>query len=62
MIDYLEENNTELWIITEGYGPQDKMFPKPQRSSCFILRRGSYKYQKYLEIEIKKVKTPLDDL
>ncbi len=68
LIDYLEEENTELWIITEGYGPWDKMLPEKERSFCFILRRGK-SWNKYYKIythisqeQLRKVKNPLDNL
>ena len=70
IIDYLKEENTELWIITRGYGPWDKNFPgfEKNKSFWFIIKRGqNWKkyheaYEKYVEMKIKKVRNPLDSL
>ncbi|MBI2499338.1 hypothetical protein HYV88_03800 [Candidatus Woesearchaeota archaeon] len=68
VIEYLEVPSTELWVITAGYAPWDKMFPIKDRSQWFIIKRGknwAESYKKFLRYKrnlINQVKNPLDSL
>ena len=66
-IEYLEEPNTELWVITQGFGSWEN-FSKSYESLWFILRKGENwdkchkEYNEDFLAEIKKIQNPLDAL
>lgn len=63
---YLEEPNSELWVITEGFGPWDRHIFKSYFSSCFVLKKGPKwnefheNYNKYWNSRFRNIHNILD--
>ena len=67
IIQYLENDNTELWIITSRENVLEND-PNSSGIKWFILKRGENwsenynKYKNYRQKQLRKVKNPLDNL
>ena len=66
VIEYLEERNTELWVVTSGYGPWEKIFStKEDCCRWYIIKRGSHwkeSYKKYTEYKLKLLESATDKI
>ena len=59
LIEYLEESNSELWLITQGNGPWEDLPPGLNKCQFFIIKRGPVwdkLFYKYLKIKYERIK------
>ena len=67
LIQYLDDKNVELWVITYGYSPWETV-PYLEKSKWFIIKRGprwdgTYKkYNDHWKERLKKIKSPIDTI
>jgi len=67
-LEYLEEPNTEMWLLTTGASPWETVLIRYGKMQWFIFGRGPNwkkcykKYQEYLDKKMEKIRKHIENL